>query len=175
MELTTEQIEFIQKDIEQKGIAMNDLAESLLDHICCSIENSTDRDFNHAYENALKAFGQNGLQKIQDETIFLLILKREITMQKSMYILGYIAAFLATTGLLFKLMHWPGANIMLVLGIALLNLGFPAASIRAYASCRWARWWIGPRSGRGAGPGRALHGGRSGTRAAGRRPHGARA
>lgn len=124
MELTASQIEFIQKDIEHQGVAIDELAESLLDHICCSIENSSIDDFDQAYSTALKAFGEEGLQKIQDETFYLLILKREITMQKSMYIMGYLAAFLATTGLLFKIMHWPGANIMLILGIALLNLGF---------------------------------------------------
>ncbi|WP_417602381.1 GldL-related protein [Owenweeksia hongkongensis] len=124
MELTKQHIEFIQQDIHQKGIAMDDLAESLVDHICCSIENDTEGNFSLAYAKALKAFGEDGLQKIQDETFFLLILKREITMQKSMYIMGYMAAILATTGLLFKMMHWPGANIMLVSGIALLNLGF---------------------------------------------------
>ncbi|QMU31598.1 hypothetical protein HUW48_17240 [Adhaeribacter radiodurans] len=45
-------------------------------------------------------------------------------MKKMMYVFGYIAASLVTTGLLFKLNHWPGATILLVLGIALLNLGF---------------------------------------------------
>lgn len=45
-------------------------------------------------------------------------------MKKSMFILAYIAVFLSTFGFLFKVMHWPGANIMLALGILFLNLGF---------------------------------------------------
>lgn len=124
MELSAQHLEIIHQDILQRGIAMDELAESLLDHICCSIENGNNDDFEQAYQNALSDFGHHGLQKIQDETFYLLILKREITMQKSMYIMGYLVAFLATTGLLFKIMHWPGANIMLVLGIALLNFVF---------------------------------------------------
>jgi len=124
MHITEAHIEYIQKDIMQRGIVLNDLAESLLDHICCSIENDNENDFDCAYAKAIHTFGEEGLLKIQDDTIFLLTINRKITMQRSMYIMGYLAVFLATTGLLFKLMHWPGANIMLVSGIALLNLGF---------------------------------------------------
>lgn len=45
-------------------------------------------------------------------------------MKKAMFFLGYIAIMLTTSGLLFKSMHWPGANILLIIGIALLNLDF---------------------------------------------------
>jgi hypothetical protein len=45
-------------------------------------------------------------------------------MKKTMYVLGYIAVLLSTTGLLFRTMHWPGASIMLVVGVVLLNVGF---------------------------------------------------
>jgi predicted RND superfamily exporter protein len=45
-------------------------------------------------------------------------------MKKTMYLLGYLAVFLMTTGLLFKLQHWPGAAIMLTIAIALFNFGF---------------------------------------------------
>lgn len=124
MELTTEQIEFIQRDIERRGITLPGLCKSLLDHICCAIENSDDTDFNSAYVNALEAFGEDGLAKTQQQTIFLLTLKKEITMKKTMFIIGYIAAFLSTTGLLFKFQQWPGAAVMLVLGIGLLNFVF---------------------------------------------------
>jgi len=124
MELTLAQIEFIQRDIHTKGISFDDLSDSLLDHICCIIEQDPNTDFDTAYNKSLLAFGENGLKNIQDQTIFLLILKRKIIMKKTMYLIGYIALFLSTTGLLFKLQHWPGAAIILTLGIALLNFGF---------------------------------------------------
>ena len=124
MELTTEQILFIRQDIQNKGVTLNDLAESFVEHISCAIESDSETDFNKAYTNALNAFGETGLKKIQQETILLLILKKEITMKKTMYVLGYVAVFLSTTGLLFKLQHWPGAAVMLILGVALLNFGF---------------------------------------------------
>lgn len=124
MELTTEQISFISEDIRKRGITMDDLAESLVDHICCAIENDTETDFYTSYLKALEAFGENGLKETQQNTILLLTLKKVTFMKKTMYSLGYIAVFLCSTAILFKVQSWPGASIMLVSGIAILNLGF---------------------------------------------------
>ncbi|KAB2913297.1 MAG: hypothetical protein F9K23_17470 [Bacteroidetes bacterium] len=124
MELTTEQIAFIRNDIAQRGITMPALADSLVDHICCAIETGTETDFTIAYRNAIVAFGENGLHETQQKTFFLLTYKKVIFMKATMYLLAYIAVFLCSTGLLFKMQHWPGASIMFVLGIVILNLGF---------------------------------------------------
>ena len=124
MELTEEQIAFIRKDIQSRGITMTELADSLVDHVCCAMEHHSDDDFQEVYHKVLDDFGDGPLHRIQQETMLLLILKREATMKKTMYVLGYIALMLTTTGLLFKIMHWPGASVMLVLGIAMLNFGF---------------------------------------------------
>lgn len=124
MELSEDQIAFIQRDIADRGIQMDELAESLLDHICCVIECDTGSNFNEAYARALAGFGEQGLGRVQQETLLLLTLKRQLAMKRTMYLIGYIAAFLSTTGLLFKIQHWPGAAVMLTLGIALLNFGF---------------------------------------------------
>lgn len=39
-------------------------------------------------------------------------------------VLGYVSIALFATGILFKLQHWPGAAIMLLCGVALLNFGY---------------------------------------------------
>jgi hypothetical protein len=44
-------------------------------------------------------------------------------MKKSIYFLAFITCFLLSSAILFKLMHWPTANIQLVLGFVLLNFG----------------------------------------------------
>jgi len=124
MELSIEQIDFIHADIQDKGITMPELADSLTDHICCAIEEGIDTDFNTAYTNALVAFGQVELASIQDETIYLLTYKKQIIMKKLMFILAYVAIVLCGTGILFKIQHWPGANMMTTLGILLLNFGY---------------------------------------------------
>jgi len=123
MTLSEDQIDFIFRDICNNGITDTEIAESLLDHLCCAIERSPAQDFESAYATAITQFGPDGIPKIQEETIQLLTHKEE-TMKKTMFVLGYVAVFLSTTGLLFKLQHWPGAGIMLVVGIALLNFGF---------------------------------------------------
>ena len=124
MELKVEHIEIIRNDLLHQGVTFDELADSLLDHICCLLESSELNDFNIAYSEVLKSFGEEGLGNIQRNTYFLLIHKQQIIMKKTMYSLGYLASFLSIMGLLFKLQHWPGASVMLVVGIAVLNFGF---------------------------------------------------
>ncbi len=123
MILTEQQIDYIKKDISNRGVSLTDLADSLVDHICCFIENNNHTDFSTAYEAALAKFGSFGPKEIQKNTTLLLNLKKETIMKATMYILGYVAVILVTTGSLFKTMHWPMANIFLVTGIMLLNIG----------------------------------------------------
>ena len=54
-------------------------------------------------------------------------------MKKSVYVLGFLCCFLISTAILFKIMHWPAASVMLVTGVALLNFGFlPAYFYQKY-------------------------------------------
>lgn len=124
MELTKEQIAFIKQDIQARGITMDGLADSLADHICCTIENDFETDFIKAYTKALDAFGENGIQKTQQNTTLLLKLKKEMIMKGTMYLLGYLATILCSTSVLFKILQWQGAPQLLILGVIILNLGF---------------------------------------------------
>lgn len=45
-------------------------------------------------------------------------------MKATMNLMGFLAVFAITTGMLFKIMHWPWAGIILVTGVLLLNVGF---------------------------------------------------
>jgi len=45
-------------------------------------------------------------------------------MKKALLIIGYFVVFLICVGTLFKLMHWPGAGPMLVIGITFLSAVF---------------------------------------------------
>jgi hypothetical protein len=124
MELSEEQIEFIRLEILRMGVEQGSLANSLVDHVCCAIEAHPGSDFNAAYVEAIRTFGDNGMIKIQKEIILISTIKTTEKMKKTMYVTGFLAAFLSSTGLLFKLMHWQGASIMLVLGVIFINLGF---------------------------------------------------
>jgi hypothetical protein len=124
MELTDDQIDFIRKDVQMRGIKLNSLEDNIVDHICCIIEAHPGSDFNMVYAEVMNMFGEKGFLKIQEETVLLLNIKKEEKMKKTMYAIGFIATFMTTTGLLFKLQHWAGASIILVLGIMLINFGF---------------------------------------------------
>ena len=54
-------------------------------------------------------------------------------MKNKIYIIGLLSSMFIITGAMFKIMHWPGAGISLILGIALLcSVFLPAATISSY-------------------------------------------
>lgn len=54
-------------------------------------------------------------------------------MKRSVYFLGIACANLMLAGSLFKVFHWPGANVLLVLAVALFALVFlPVALYNSY-------------------------------------------
>jgi hypothetical protein len=56
-------------------------------------------------------------------------------MKQKIYILGLISAMIISTGVIFKVNHWPAAGIMIAAGtLILVLLFFPAALINSYKS-----------------------------------------
>jgi len=55
-------------------------------------------------------------------------------MKLATYILGTASGMLAIIGMLFKIQHWPGAGVMLTLGLAVFGIGFiPLFAIYQYS------------------------------------------
>ena len=42
-------------------------------------------------------------------------------MKRTVYLSVFITLFILSTGFMFKMMHWPGANILMMSGFLLLN------------------------------------------------------
>lgn len=124
--LSEQQIDFILNDIKTRGVEMEDLQLNLLDHICCIIEDElkTDGDFEQFYQQAIPRFFKKELKEIEEETILLLTFKNYFAMKNVMIKSGFVSTILLILGSLFKVMHWPGAGVMLVLGVAILSLFF---------------------------------------------------
>lgn len=124
--LADEQIDFIAEDIRRRGVFSASLQEDLLDHICCYIEEQPDdeRPFAEIYRQALKAFGHNGLQAVQDETLYLINQPYLTKMKKFAYITGGLSSLFIIGGALFKVQHWPGANVQIIAGTLLMALFF---------------------------------------------------
>jgi len=45
-------------------------------------------------------------------------------MKKLAFVTGALSLSLTCIGVMFKIMHWPGANILIVVGITLMSLIF---------------------------------------------------
>jgi hypothetical protein len=124
--LNEEQVQYILQDLESKGIEMEELRFSLLDHICCVLEKELDDPdaFRSHYENVLPRFFKRQLSEIQEETDLLIRFKHYYAMKRTMIISAGITAFTFITGALFKIMHWPGASALILLSIITLCFVF---------------------------------------------------
>lgn len=124
--LNDEQVAFILEDIRRNGIETEDLQYSLLDHICCVVENemSPESKFDEFYRSVLPRFFKKELREIQEETSLLLTFKQYYAMKKVMLYSGTFSAISFIIGAIFKIMHWPGAAVILLIAIASFSFIF---------------------------------------------------
>ena len=124
--LSEKQIDYIINDIGERGVEMETLKQDLLDHVCCIIEQNLEEngDFESFYLKTIKTFYKNELWEIEEETISLLIFKNYYTMKKMMMISGMFSALTIVIGIWFKIMHYPGAAIIMPMGIFIAGLIF---------------------------------------------------
>jgi hypothetical protein len=120
-ELSNKEIEILNREIDKQGLTYTQLQKELLDHLCCDIEAKMEegQEFLKAFEEVQQRLENNRIQEIQEETL-LLINQKYRMMKKFMYILGTIAPSLLIIGAIFKLQHWPGASVLIVIGSFLL-------------------------------------------------------
>ena len=121
-ELTEKEIRRLSKEIEKQGLTYTELQQELLDHLCCDVEAEMEEglEFVKALEKVKKGMGNDRIREIQEETLLLINQKYRI-MKKFMYILGIIAPSLLIIGTFFKIQHWFGAGVMIVLSLFLLG------------------------------------------------------
>ena len=78
-------------------------------------------DFGKSLTLSIQEFGLQNLSEIQEATLYLLTLKLQ-KMKKVTIIIGIISAIFIVVGVLFKINNFPGASILLVLGIGFISL-----------------------------------------------------
>lgn len=140
--ITDEQIEYILNDIRRNGVEMEDLQLNLLDHICCIIEQQLKEhdDFERFYHETIKQFYRKDLHEIEVETINLLTFKNYYAMKKLMIASGFFSVLAFIGGSMFKVMHWPGAAVMLTLAIVIFSLFFlPTMMLLKTRESTWQR------------------------------------
>ncbi len=138
VELTEAQIYYLNNLICSK-IESKTLRSEILDHCCCSIESLMEKgkSFDEACQEALCLLHPAGLSKIEMDVHFALNQLIPLFMKKLLYLSGFIATFSLGVGMLFRFMHWPRADELLIAGnlflmftmLSLLTqlLRFPAA------------------------------------------------
>ncbi|MGB6267667.1 MAG: hypothetical protein WBF67_01545 [Olleya sp.] len=132
MQLQEKHIDFIESSLTLYGIKSEDLKEDLVDHICTYIESQDSNNFETLYQEALQKFGgYASFQNLQLETNLQKFAKESIVINKLKVGLGGVMIILLVMGLLFKIMHWPYANIFLV--IAILTFAFGVLPVLFYA------------------------------------------
>lgn len=124
--LSEKQIDYILNDIKVRGVEMEDLQLNLLDHVCCIIEYELEPggNFETFYHQTIPRFFKKELKEIEEETTLLLTFKHYYAMKKTMNTVGMIASIGIVLGAIFRFQHWPGANVMLVLGVILFSFVF---------------------------------------------------
>jgi hypothetical protein len=94
------------------------LQSELIDHCCCIVEELINLGMTceEAIDQAFLRLAPEGLHEIEDAFNHIqpsLILS---IMKKTVYFSGFVASFCILIGLMFKIMHWPGASAILVAG-----------------------------------------------------------
>ena len=129
-QLKLSDIELIRLDISRQRVTYSHLLDDLVDHVCCDVEAEMDEglSFKQAYEKVRSKFGINRFKKIQEETL-ILIDKKYKSMKKFMKVFGVLSPSLMAVAALFKIQHWAGAGVMLVLGFFFLCFFFLPSAI----------------------------------------------
>lgn len=124
MRLTEEQEQAIAKFVDAKDLKIRALRDDILDHLCCVVEIRLKKgeSFDLALQKAVDELAPDGLNDIEQKTIFLLNYKRIIMMKRFMYVIGFVGAFTLTAGVTFKILHYPYANMLSTIGFLVLLL-----------------------------------------------------
>lgn len=122
-ELNQKQVDVIYDLVLDHGVSYHELQTDIVDHLCCMIEQKMDSgcDFKESLSLSTKEFGIQTLPEIQEATLYLLTLKLR-KMKKATGILGIISSALIMSGVVFKINHFPGAGVLLTLGLALISV-----------------------------------------------------
>jgi len=124
-ELSVRNIELISNDIRMHDISFSHLADDLIDHVCCDVEDEMQKGyaFPEAYRRVMLKIGAGRLMEVQKETLYAVDKKYRI-MKNTMKISGIAGTIIFGLASLFKIQHWAGAAIMMTIGAFILSLVF---------------------------------------------------
>jgi len=136
-ELSEKQIEQIADTVNGSNIASADLKEDLIDHLCCIVEDemSKGNEFETACKTAMRQVCPNGLDEIENETVFLLPSKNRKRLSRTTYISGFAALTGIFVTTIAKILHLPGAGVALTAtAFVVIFVFFPAIFVHLLKS-----------------------------------------
>lgn len=124
-ELSLYNIDQISNDVRKQEITFSHLLDELIDHICCDVEHEMQNglEFSEAYPRVIQKMGSRRLKEIQEETLYTVDTKYR-QMKNTMKISGIAATLMLGFASIFKIMHWPGAAVLLIAGAFTLAIIF---------------------------------------------------
>lgn len=131
MKFTPDHLLTIQRLVEESPISMREMRENIIDHLACAVEYRllNGIPFEVALDTSLREFAPAGLKEIEHET-YLMLNSKTIAMKKLTYVSGLIFSMLASLGIFFKILHWDGANELVIFGFGgLATVFLPLLSI----------------------------------------------
>ncbi len=129
--LSFQHIDQIARDLGRQEITFSHLVDDLIDHVCCDVEDEMHNglSFQEAYNKVkLKMGSWRRIREIQEETLFAVDTKYR-QMKNTMKIAGITGTILLGFAALFKIMHWPGAGVMMTLGVLILAFVFMPSAL----------------------------------------------
>ncbi len=124
-ELSLYNIEQISNDVRKQEISFSHLLDELIDHVCCDVEQEMQNgiEFSEAYRRVKQKMGSRRLKEIQEETLYAVDTKYR-QMKNLMKISGIAGTTMLGFASIFKIMHWPGASVLLIAGAFVLAVLF---------------------------------------------------
>ena len=122
MLLSDRQFEIVQSKVLESGMKNHQLHLDLVDHISCYIEESMEEGsgFEQATQKIFRTYNHSLIKKIEYTTKIL----TTDTMKKHTKIIGITGLAITLIATTMKLMHLAGAFMIMVLGVAILGIGF---------------------------------------------------
>ena len=114
-QLTEAEIKQVRDTLEKRGLTYMQLQTELLDHLVCDIENWMQQgmNFQQAKEKVFADIPENQLKTIQTETMEVVNKKNS-----ALDIMTILSLLLLIGSSLFKILHWQGADILLLAGLS---------------------------------------------------------
>jgi hypothetical protein len=131
MKFTSDHLMTIQRLVDSSPLSIREMRENAIDHLACAVEYRllNGIPFDEALDISLKEFAPAGLKEIEHET-YLLLHSKTIVAKKVTYASGLIFSMMASLGVFFKILHWNGANELVIVGFGgLATIFLPLLSI----------------------------------------------